>query len=317
MPHFQESSTLPAPLDAPGAHASRADAASAGAPPLSIALRSLALLLVGGAVVLAALVGFGLALWWKPAAPWAVSLAAAAGAMFMALPLGAAMVGLARRAESQAASAEALMPPAAAARASTLPVAASNLPGSAEAAGLPGRVLGREPFMDLVAREWARARRYGTGAALLLVEIDRYARLTDALGDAAGEKVLGDLLAATAPTLRGADALARWEAGRLSVFLAHADATGALDVAERIRERAEQIEATVPPRRVRFTVSVGVAHLRPAHLYLQAFVDDVVDALDAARTAGGNCVRAAPVDASQRPAPPGGAARDGHRAGKK
>jgi diguanylate cyclase (GGDEF)-like protein len=166
----------------------------------------------------------------------------------------------------------------------------------------------------MVAREWARARRYGTGAALLLVEIDRYARLVDALGEAAGEKVLADLVAATAPTLRGADALARHDAGQFAVFLANADATGALDVAERIRERAEQMEVAVPPRRVRFTVAVGVAHLRPAHLHLQGLIDDVNEALAVARTVGGNCVRAAPVDASQRPAP--GPARDGSRADK-
>ncbi|MBI5721099.1 MAG: diguanylate cyclase [Burkholderiales bacterium] len=166
----------------------------------------------------------------------------------------------------------------------------------------------------MVGREWARARRYGTGAALLLVEVDRYARLVDALGDAAGEKVLADLIAATAPTLRGADALTRYEAGQFAVFLAHADATGALDVAERIRERAEQMEVAVPPRRVRFTVALGVAHLRPAHLHLQALVDDVSEALAVARAVGGNCVRAAPVDAGQRPAP--GAARDGSRADK-
>ncbi len=49
-------------------------------------------------------------------------------------------------------------------------------------------------------------------------------------------------------------------------------------------------------QRLRVTVSTGVAHLRPAHLSLQALVEDAQDALAAARAAGGNCVRAAPVD---------------------
>ena len=82
------------------------------------------------------------------------------------------------------------------------------------------------------------------------------------------------------------------------LFLAHADATGALDVAERIRERTEQMELAYPhptPSPLRVTVSVGVAHLRPAHLNLQALIDDAEDAVAAARGAGGNCVRAAPV----------------------
>jgi hypothetical protein len=51
-----------------------------------------------------------------------------------------------------------------------------------------------------------------------------------------------------------------------------------------------------PGQRLRVTVSTGVAHLRPAHLSLQSLVDDAQDAVTAARAAGGNCVRAAPVD---------------------
>jgi len=304
MPHPIEHSTLPAPLSAPRSlPAAPGGAGLAQDAPLSVPLGALTLAFVAGSVGVAALLGFGLAAWLEPVAPWMVGLAAAVGVLCTALPLGLALMGLARRALPRAAA--------------TLPEPG---PTAAPAAGpvapaVPqGLVLAREPFNDMVAREWSRARRYGTGAALLLVEIDRYTRLVDALGEPAGEKVLADLLAATAPTLRGADALARFEPGQFAVFLAHADATGALDVAERIRERAEQMEVAVPPRRVRFTVAVGVAHLRPAHLHLHSLVDDVNEALAVARTVGGNCVRAAPVEAGQRPAP--GPARDGSRADK-
>ncbi|MBL8339898.1 MAG: GGDEF domain-containing protein [Rubrivivax sp.] len=268
---------------------------------------------------LAAGLGFALAWWLQPAASWLAGLAAGAGAALAAVPLCLALFGLARRVEAAVqAGAGPVGGDAAADASAALGAAAGALHGAvgmAPGASAQGVSLSREMFMDMVAREWSRARRYGTGAALLLVEVDRYPRLTEALGETAGEKVLAEVLAGTAPTLRGADALARYEAGRFTVFLAHADATGALDVAERIRERAEQMEVPVPPRRVRFTVSVGVAHLRPAHLYLQALLDDVVDALAAARGAGGNCVRAAPLDAGLRPTP--GAARDGSRADKK
>lgn len=285
-------------------------AAPAGAEaPLSVPLGTLALAFVAGSVLVAALLGWFLAAWLEPVSPWMVGLASAVGVLCTAMPLGAALLGLSRRVAPRAA-----VPP-------PLPVVAAEAPAvppplaATAAQHVPqGLLVDRAHFDDMVAREWARARRYGTGAALLLVELDRYARLVDALGDAAGEKVLADLIAATAPTLRGADALARQDAGRFAVFLANADATGALDVAERIRERAEQMEVAVPPRRVRFTVAVGVAHLRPAHLHLQALVDDVHEALRVARTAGGNCVRAAPVDAGERPAP--GPARDGSRADK-
>jgi diguanylate cyclase (GGDEF)-like protein len=169
---------------------------------------------------------------------------------------------------------------------------------AAGAGEAPSAGMSRELFMILAEREWARARRYGSGAALLLVDIDRLARLTETRGATVGADLVAEALRLTAPTLRTADALTHFADGQMAVFLAHADATGALDVAERIRERTEQMELAYPhptPSPLRVTVSVGVAHLRPAHLNLQALIDDAEDAVAAARGAGGNCVRAAPV----------------------
>ena len=212
-----------------------------------------------------------------------------------------------------------------------LAVAAASIPaaallyrltrGSASSAllvsGLHSPIGSTKPlFLELAGREWARARRYGSGAALLLVDVDRFARLLEARGDTATDAVLAELLRQTSPTLRGADLLTRLSDSQMAVFLAQADATGALDVAERIRERAEQMEVPLRhdanPRRLRVTVSVGVAQLRPAHLNLQTLIDDAQDAVLAARQAGGNCVRAAPVDLSRLRSP--GTWRDDHRA---
>ena len=174
-------------------------------------------------------------------------------------------------------------------------------------AAAPSALMSRGLFMTLAEREFARARRYGTGAALLLVDVDRHAHLCEARGPAAGDAVLTAMLRQTVPTLRTADVLTQFGGAQMAVFLAHADATGALDVAERIRERTEQLDvaypALSPEQRLRVTVSTGVAHLRPAHLSLQALIDDAQEAVAAARGAGGNCVRAAPIDA-----PPAGSA---------
>lgn len=234
------------------------------------------------AALLAGAVALGLAAWWG-AGLWGAPLAAALGVAAAALPLGLLVSRLAQRAPSGAGS-------------STL-----------AATGVP-----RELFLDLAGREWARARRYGTGAALLIVELDRFERLSQARGEPALDAALAELLAQTAPTLRGADVLTRFAVSQMAVFLAPADATGALDVAERIRERVEQMEVPFQPQQQRLAVSIGVAHLRPAHLSLQALIDDAEDALAAAQQAGGNCVRAAPVASANLP--PAGSWANGHRA---
>jgi len=175
----------------------------------------------------------------------------------------------------------------------------------------PG-VASRALFLDLAERERARARRYGTGAALLLVDVDRCTRLVESHGAAAADAVLSQLARLTAPTLRGADAIARFGPSQLAVFLAQADVLGSLDVAERIRERAETMEVPFTLQPLKVTVSLGVAQLRPAHLNLQALIHDAEDAVFASRQAGGNCVRAAPVDLGPQAAP--GSPRDDHRA---
>jgi diguanylate cyclase len=154
----------------------------------------------------------------------------------------------------------------------------------------------RDPFIGLAEREFSRSRRYGIGAALLLVDVDRFRRMVEGYDAEVGDLVLREVAASTQATLRGADALARFGHAQMAVFLAHADPLGALDVAERIRERIEGLEIVWRDQRLRATVSVGVVLMRPAHLSLQAVIDDAEAALGAARHAGGNCVRAAPVD---------------------
>lgn len=252
------------------------------APRAAVSLRLAVVLLWLTAALLAGAVALGLAAWWGEAV-WVAPLAAMLGVVVAAVPLALLISRLARQAPL------------------------SLAPAAFAATGLP-----RDLFLDLAGREWARARRYGTGAALLIVEVDRFTRLAQTRGSAAADAALAELLAQTAPTLRGADVLTRYTASQMAVFLAPADATGALDVAERIRERAEQMEVPFQPQHLRLTVSVGVAHLRPAHLNLQALMDDAEDALAAARQAGGNCVRAAPVASTSQSAP--GNWANGHRA---
>jgi len=242
---------------------------------------------VRGALVLTALAALAAALLALPVTEllssvgrWAAPLAAAGGALVALLPLALLLMKLAREVERQR---ELLL----------------RLGGAEAKPALPSRA----QFMALIEREWARARRYGAGAAVLLVDVDRFRRLGNARGAAAADAVLQQLASHTAATLRGGDALALYGDGQFAVFLAQADPTGALDAAERIRERLEQLEISWPGQPLRATVSVGVATLRPAHQNLAALLDDAVLAAAAASQAGGNCVRSGPIDTGRLQAP--------------
>jgi diguanylate cyclase len=315
MPNLSARATL---LAAPGGPALRAGAT----PSRTISLPAVVGLAVGFGTALAAGVAWACAQAFGAGVPWVAPVSAALGVLAAALPLAALAVrvkvagGLTREGLARDGT-------------------GAFVPGAADVAVAPGLQVAMAPggiprdlFMELAAREWTRARRYGMGAALLVVEIDRHSRLAQSRGEAAIESVLAAMLAQTAPTLRSADLLTRLSDSEMAVFLAHADPTGALDVAERIRERTEQLDvqqlltglplaaqgATAPasaPAPLRLTVSVGVAQLRPTHANWQSLMDDAADALQAAHHAGGNCVRAAPAGAQALRSP--GSWRDGRR----
>jgi len=153
----------------------------------------------------------------------------------------------------------------------------------------------RRHFMDLAEREIARCRRYQTPAALLLIDADHFKRVNDAHGHRCGDALLCEIARATLASLRQPDLLARFGGEELVVFLPHADPLGALDVADRIRERVGELCLGWQGAEVRTTVSIGVASLEPVAGTLDAMVHDADVALFAAKEAGRNCVRAAPI----------------------
>lgn len=238
-------------------------------------MRTLALPLAASLLLTATLAALAWALAALMAAQGALAapLAAALTMLVVVVPLSALLLRLARQVEHSRQQLAQFDP--------------------ALAAGSAGS---RQQFLALAEREWARARRYGDGAALLVVDVDRFHAVCESRGAEAGDAVLRALAASTGPTLRGADAMARFGGAQLVVWLAQADPLGALDVAERIRERTETLDVPWQQQSLRVTVSVGVAALRPAHQNLGALIEDAEAAVQAARQTGGNCVRAAPVD---------------------
>ena len=223
------------------------------------------------AAVVAAGLAAALSLWWLPAVAAAVAAATAA--------LSLALVGPLRLATR---------PPMA-------PPAAELPPGAVLHAVDPATGLATQPhFLEMFDREWARARRYGVGAALAIIELDAGPMPASESGGANHDAALAALAREVRASLRAADFAGRHGAASLMVFLAHADAIGAVDALERIRDHLEQLRLAVAGSSSPLTISAGVALLRPSHLDAYVLMADAEAALRAAQAEGGNCVRAAP-----------------------
>lgn len=158
-----------------------------------------------------------------------------------------------------------------------------------------GAEYGRRQFLQIAEREFARCRRYGEDGALLVIEADQYRALKTSHGPGCGDALLRDIARQVGKSLRQPDLLARYGTDALMIYLPNTDPLGALDAAERMRERIAGHTLRWHDGSVGTTVSVGVASVGAAHLTLEALVQDTLGALQGARDAGGNCVRAAPV----------------------
>ena len=172
----------------------------------------------------------------------------------------------------------------------------------------------RHHFLQLAEREWARCRRYAEDGAMLVIDADQFKAHRGSLGGGCCDTLLRDMVRLVAQSLRQPDLLARYGADTLIVYLPNTDPMGALDVAERVRERLAAHTLHWNHKSVSSTVSIGVASVGDTHLTLEALVHDALVALQAARDAGRNCVRAAPIPPRAAPTRPPSAASGGPRA---
>jgi diguanylate cyclase len=158
----------------------------------------------------------------------------------------------------------------------------------------------RRHFLAQAEREWARSRRYNMAAAMLMIDVDHFKAVNDRHGHLAGDLMLRSIAQAMRDTLRQADLLGRFGGEEFVVYLPHADTLGALDAAERIRDKVAQLALEWRGASIRATVSIGVVSLDATHESLTELLADADAALYAAKDAGRNCVRTTPGDQPRR-----------------
>ena len=121
--------------------------------------------------------------------------------------------------------------------------------------GLPNR----RRFENELARETRRASRYGSGGAILLIDLDHFKDVNDVLGHKAGDDLLKGVAGALRRRMRQTDVLARVGGDEFAVLLPQTAREEARIVAAGIVDTLRQHVTVVGERSIRVTASVGVA----------------------------------------------------------
>ena len=122
----------------------------------------------------------------------------------------------------------------------------------------------RDHFFARLASEDERARRYGGGFALLMVDLDGFKEINDRHGHLAGDRFLRRIAETVREQLRAADVACRFGGDEFCLLLPQTGSTGARTIAERIRVAVAREVVSFEGLALRSTVSIGFA-VYPEH----------------------------------------------------
>jgi diguanylate cyclase (GGDEF)-like protein len=148
----------------------------------------------------------------------------------------------------------------------------------------------RRHFFELAEHEFQRARRYRRTVSMIMLDIDRFKRVNDAYGHAAGDQVLQALAARCRETLRDIDFMGRYGGEEFVVLLPENDVGGARSAAERLRQCVAEPPIETYRGPVSVTISLGVAAMTEDCPDVVALLDRADAAMYAAKEAGRNRV---------------------------
>jgi diguanylate cyclase (GGDEF)-like protein len=170
--------------------------------------------------------------------------------------------------------------------------------------GLTG-LFNRRAFTKELARAVKRQDRQGGSFALVILDIDHFKKLNDTFGHPAGDEALKKVAATLTSVMREDDVAARYGGEEFAIILPGSDETGAMNLAERLREALPKNPFIHEGTQLKVEASFGVAVWPAAGASPEAILSAADRALYAAKGAGRNRVVAASSLAPPEVLPPG------------
>ena len=145
-------------------------------------------------------------------------------------------------------------------------------------------------ILELLSKEFYRAKRYGRPLCVLMMDLDNFKRVNDKYGHVAGDKVLIDVSSKIKKSLRDADYVGRYGGEELLVILPETTLENAAKVGERLRSLVEKKIIKFGNEKVSMTISIGVSDVKKEDEVIQNVIGRADSAMYKAKKAGKNQV---------------------------
>lgn len=150
-------------------------------------------------------------------------------------------------------------------------------------------VLNRNAYNMKISQMVRESSRTNGVFCLLVIDIDHFKKFNDNYGHKAGDRVLRSVAASIQESLRASDLVFRYGGEEFVVLLGGANLENAIKLAEKIRKGVEKDYYIDKERKMKVTVSLGVACIHPDDTELSLF-ERADKALYAAKDKGRNQV---------------------------
>lgn len=143
-------------------------------------------------------------------------------------------------------------------------------------------------FMDKMTAEFHKSKRYNRQLAFALMDIDHFKRINDSHGHLVGDEVLKEIVNRCHATIRGADNFGRLGGEEFGLLFPETDSAGAMTVCERLRRDINNLSLLVENKKIKCSVSIGIAVLNDKDITVDALINKADKALYDAKRKGRN-----------------------------
>lgn len=148
-------------------------------------------------------------------------------------------------------------------------------------------LINRRELLNRFIAEKGRGERHGTPFCIIIADIDHFKHINDTFGHIAGDRILKEVAATIAASVRAEDILGRFGGEEFLLILPATELDDALVVAEKIRSAVNCLETEWEGNVISVTISMGVAKFRPG-MDMDECIQPADDALYRAKAGGRN-----------------------------